>query len=70
MGEEIHSDAQDSDVFQSWMFLDRGFTKRVLQTEAIDFHMTIQQWRGKELHLLASETSALLVFICGKLENR
>jgi hypothetical protein len=37
------------------------------QIIAAEFHMPVYQRRDKELHLFASETCALLVFICGKL---
>jgi hypothetical protein len=60
-------DAQSPDVFQSRMSLADAFFETGVQALARDFHMPVQQRRGKELHLLASETRALLVAVCGQL---
>jgi hypothetical protein len=59
-------DTQTPDVFQSRMFFVHDFFERAFQAIASDFHVPVQQGRDKELELLASETSVLLVGVCGK----
>jgi len=49
------------------MLLGDGFSERDLQAMASDLHVPVQQRRGKELHLLATEANALLVAVCCKL---
>jgi hypothetical protein len=62
-------DAQTPNVFQSRMLLAHICFERVVQAMVTNFHVTVQQRRGKELHLLARETRALLVTVCGQLSS-